>query len=167
MTSVLGEDGVRKRHRPNQKWRSEHAEQTRQYMREWKLKNPDKVKEQRDKYYKKNREAIQERRKNSEAHKSFMKAYRTTQKYKDIHRACGKRYYEQRKAEREAATGAKPIVCDACKRAAVLVWDHCHVSEKFRGWICNRCNLALGQVKDDPEVLRALIAYLENSVSRT
>ena len=31
---------------------------------------------------------------------------------------------------------------------------------KFWGWICSRCNLALGLVKDNIETLKAMIEYL-------
>ncbi len=34
-----------------------------------------------------------------------------------------------------------------------------------RGLLCNHCNLVLGHVKDDPEVLRTLASYLEEATS--
>ncbi len=46
----------------------------------------------------------------------------------------------------------------AQKRLAV---DHCHNSEKIRGLLCWDCNIALGKIKDSPEILREMIAYLE------
>lgn len=39
--------------------------------------------------------------------------------------------------------------------------DHCHETGKIRGLLCNTCNLALGATKDDPMILRRLMAYLE------
>ena len=44
------------------------------------------------------------------------------------------------------------------------VWslDHDHKTGKFRGWICNKCNLALGNMNDDLEYARRLVKYLEN-----
>lgn len=40
--------------------------------------------------------------------------------------------------------------------------DHCHNSNKIRGILCNNCNMALGLFKDDVEVLKEAIKYLEN-----
>ena len=49
-------------------------------------------------------------------------------------------------------------ICDESEDKRVL--DHCHTTGKIRGVLCQRCNLMLGQAKDDPERLRAGIAYL-------
>jgi hypothetical protein len=63
----------------------------------------------------------------------------------------------------EVAKREKPTTCDVCGRAGKIVFDHCHVTGAFRGWLCGHCNTALGQVFDQPDVLRALAAYLERS----
>lgn len=39
--------------------------------------------------------------------------------------------------------------------------DHDHVTGKFRGLLCGRCNVTLGLMEESPERLRGLIAYLE------
>ena len=57
---------------------------------------------------------------------------------------------------------SRPGRCEACGRAAArTVWDHDHITGKFRGWLCNGCNSALGFAYDDPATLRALAEYLE------
>jgi hypothetical protein len=45
----------------------------------------------------------------------------------------------------------------------VLHFDHDHETGAFRGWICGKCNTALGLADDDPEILLKLIEYLKRS----
>jgi hypothetical protein len=40
--------------------------------------------------------------------------------------------------------------------------DHCHRTKRRRGILCHSCNTSLGHFRDDPALLRAAIAYLEN-----
>ena len=42
--------------------------------------------------------------------------------------------------------------------------DHCHSTNKVRGVLCNNCNLALGNAKDNTETIQKSIHYLENSI---
>jgi hypothetical protein len=44
-----------------------------------------------------------------------------------------------------------------------LCYDHNHETNKFRGWICGRCNIALGMVKDNTETLLAMVKYLKKN----
>lgn len=45
-----------------------------------------------------------------------------------------------------------------------LVVDHRHSDGKVRGLLCSNCNLALGNVKENPEFLEKLANYIRNSV---
>lgn len=40
--------------------------------------------------------------------------------------------------------------------------DHCHRTGKVRGILCSPCNLGMGQLKDDPALLRAAADYLDS-----
>jgi hypothetical protein len=41
--------------------------------------------------------------------------------------------------------------------------DHCHETGRVRGLLCTNCNLALGWLEDDTQILRLLSQYLERS----
>lgn len=41
--------------------------------------------------------------------------------------------------------------------------DHCHNSNKVRGLLCVKCNLALGLLKDNIEALDRIYNYLKNT----
>jgi hypothetical protein len=54
--------------------------------------------------------------------------------------------------------------CKICKEPARLLHvDHCHVTGKVRGILCIKCNTGLGHFRDDVELLKTAIAYLESS----
>lgn len=56
--------------------------------------------------------------------------------------------------------------CESCGGPCTLdtlVIDHCHLTGLFRGWICARCNSALGLLGDDIACVRNLLSYLERS----
>lgn len=41
--------------------------------------------------------------------------------------------------------------------------DHCHTTGKIRGLLCTNCNNMLGKAKDNVEVLKKAISYLEQT----
>ena len=55
-------------------------------------------------------------------------------------------------------TKKKP--CELCGGTTNVAYDHCHKTGKFRGWLCMKCNTALGLVNDDTELLWRMIKYL-------
>jgi hypothetical protein len=50
--------------------------------------------------------------------------------------------------------------CNICGSEEVLRLDHCHESGKFRGVLCNQCNVGLGSFRDSPERMQLAINYL-------
>lgn len=63
-----------------------------------------------------------------------------------------------------ATVGARTR-CDACgKRGRRGIYDlhidHDHKTGRIRGLLCQDCNFALGQLRDDPARVRQLLAYI-------
>ena len=44
-----------------------------------------------------------------------------------------------------------------------LVVDHCHKTLEVRGLLCHSCNVSLGHLKDDTELLYKAIQYLKTN----
>lgn len=90
-------------------------------------------------------------------HNDKYREYQRTYRLKnDTHRL-------QRRHQIIEAGRARPEQCDICGSTGRINFDHCHQRGVFRGYICHSCNLVLGHVKDDPNHLRKLIAYLERT----
>lgn len=58
--------------------------------------------------------------------------------------------------------------CAICKKSEDmlnrnLAIDHCHITGKVRGLLCNSCNLGLGKFEDNVELLKVAIKYIEEN----
>lgn len=89
-------------------------------------------------------------------------------------RECAKKHSKLvAKIKKSAPIVSKDHVCPICNRNAeqlptygknkksVWVADHDHVTEQFRGWLCHKCNLGLGNLGDDPERCKRAMEYLK------
>jgi Recombination endonuclease VII len=62
--------------------------------------------------------------------------------------------------EFQAICVAQNNICAICGDDGPLVVDHDHVTGKVRGALCHQCNRCLGLLKDNIEILRRSIDYL-------
>lgn len=51
-------------------------------------------------------------------------------------------------------------LCWICRETPGIAVDHCHTTERRRGWLCHPCNAGLGYFRDNAERLRAAAQYL-------
>ena len=87
-------------------------------------------------------------------------------KYQPYCRDCNRiRIKDYMRIRRGLINEAGPVTaaCEGCGSSDKLLMDHCHTSGKFRGWLCTRCNMAIGILHDNINALRKLADYLENS----
>ena len=71
-----------------------------------------------------------------------------------------KKYWIQTKESK--AGRARPVQCEICGSIGKICFDHDHRTGKFRGWICVRCNSALGMAMDNSELLLKMSEYLKD-----
>jgi hypothetical protein len=78
-----------------------------------------------------------------------------------------------RKIRRQEAKAGRrrPDACDLCgeagRKGTSMYFDHCHRHGHFRGWICWRCNIVLGHVGDNADLLLKMAAYIERHKANT
>ena len=88
----------------------------------------------------------------------------TEASYRNICRPC--RNYAKRTLNRLRNTHIKQYgkpydnPCKVCLRQLPLVFDHCHKTSQFRGWICKDCNAAIGKLGDNFAGVQRAMTYL-------
>jgi hypothetical protein len=136
----------------------------------WRLKNPDYRRLEAEKYRKKHPEKVAKiakayRQRNiiEIRKKDRENAKRMRSLNPEKEKARLKKFSLKRQQQRiEEAGRDKPDLCEiCCTNEFKIVFDHCHNSNRFRGWICDRCNRVLGIVKDNSKLLNDLALYLE------
>ncbi len=60
-------------------------------------------------------------------------------------------------------------VCAICRglnpnKNRRLAFDHCHTTGQFRGLLCGKCNIGIGQFNDNPDLLRKAALYIEKPI---
>lgn len=136
-------------------WRKDNPEKVAEHAKRYSQRHPETNKKAKIKYRENNLEKIRERDRLAKQRKR--KSDPEGQKRRN------EEYAIRKEAKRwEIAGRPRPDVCDTCKECnGFIVFDHCHTSNKFRGWLCDRCNKVLGLLKDDSSLFRKLADYLD------
>lgn len=124
-------------------------EQRRQANRRYRERNLELLKQKSTEYRAKNREICIERTKTWQAE--------NPERVKDT---VYRRKYGISLGEYKAMVDQRGGKCDICATVAELVIDHCHANGHVRGLLCDRCNVALGCIKDSPVIALSAAQYL-------
>lgn len=143
----------------NNKWRRKNLETVRAWGRRLYRKHDEKRKASSRKYYwgMVNIDPTYRDRMNSKSKENYWKNHR--QWTSNILR----RSYGVTIEEYERLFAKQHGICGICKQPPgkkSLAIDHCHRTGKIRGLLCVRCNLGLGNLRDDPQLLRAALRWL-------
>ncbi len=138
------------------------------YNREWCRRNPEKVRAQaiRQNAKPETREyrAAYARRPEQRAKRKEYSRERWTQP--EIRRRERDRQLRQKYGISEqdfvALAAQQRGVCAICASSDRLAVDHDHVTGKVRGLLCRKCNWAIGNFDDSPEILAEALRYLKD-----
>lgn len=130
-----------------------------EYSVKWKKKNRDHV----------NARTREDRKKNPEKYRSYERMMRARDPEGHVEQTiCTKRGIT-RKEYREMLE-KQSNKCAICKESETrvmrgktmrLTLDHCHKTNKVREFLCHTCNTALGKFKENTELLKEAILYIE------
>lgn len=89
-------------------------------------------------------------------------------KYPEKRKAARKRHnnksrYGFTEEEYQAFLDSRGRKCEVCGDDRKPCVDHCHKTDIVRGVLCGGCNTSLGQLKEDPKIIRALADYIERT----
>lgn len=139
--------------RPKRLWTPEEIEAKRLRQNamslEWNRAHPDRCK------------ASAERRKQRAQEDPALRAKLTEMS----DRARFKRMYGITYEQRDAALVAQKFKCLLCDKPAKVA-DHNHKTGKFRGMLCQWCNVFLGHIEHSSERLERALAYLAKHEQR-
>ena len=149
------------RREKDMKWKHDHREQHIASSTRWKKSN-------REHY---NEWIRQDRLNNPEKHKKWSKTYREKKGVlRSLEESLRLRHMDietynkmLEKQNNVCALCLKPETRKSKRKGEIcrLMIDHCHSTNIIRGLLCHNCNAGLGLFKDDIQVLKTAITYLE------
>lgn len=131
-------------------WQREYQKIKRPYLakqqKEWRLKNIDKIKERSKKYYYSNKEKFKEKNKFN--------------RIKVEYGITKEKYNEMVKLQNGKCAICFSVITDKTFNDTFRI-DHNHKTGKVRALLCLTCNTLLGMAKENIEILKSSIEYLQ------
>lgn len=118
-------------------------EQNREHVRRWRAANPDRAREHQRRWRAKNRDALNA--------KARLRPDRRRRRALGVDEAEFQRLFV-----------GQGRACAVCRTTTARKWtlDHNHETGQRRGILCNKCNLGIGLLNDNPDVCRRAASYL-------
>ena len=138
-------------------WRKDYYRRTKErqdaYSKEWREKNKEKVDRQRHEHYLRHQEKIKAQTKEYQKN-NHDKVLKWGRKHQSKATEANLIRFEQ---DCQKQNG----VCIICRKVVdVLLFDHDHDTNQYRGAICHHCNKMLGFAADNIGILQSAIEYL-------
>lgn len=100
---------------------------------------------------------------NKEAENARSRAYYRANRAEQIQKAVARnvlRNYGITVEQRDLMVAQQSGKCAVCEKEKPLVVDHDHGTGAVRSMVCNQCNVAIGMLGDDPNVIAAAAQYV-------
>lgn len=154
------------------KYQKENKDRLSEKSRKYHKEHKDRQNEMCRKYYKKNRERLLEvvkryREENRDKIRERARKRSIKNKFKNAARKLCKQGCEITEKQLKGLYKQQNKQCKICGKdlknnKIETAIDHCHNTNKVRGWLCQRCNRGLGIFNDSPSLLRKAANYLES-----
>jgi hypothetical protein len=145
-------------------YKKRRTDETRTYAREWARRKYANDEDYRQKIIQKSRQYISKNR--TQVNEVRRRRYQGMTVIERHHINVLRRHglSPEQYADMLAAQKERCAICGNSEpggrwAVARLYIDHCHVTGKVRGLLCNRCNVGLARFQDDPNLLLAAAAY--------
>lgn len=136
-------------------WRLQNKENKKEYDKKYREENKERKKEYRKAYWQIKGKEINEKRKLSPIYKNISKGYTLKKNYNITLDDYNKMLLEQ---DGKCWTCSKDVEEE---RNKVLCVDHDHLTGKVRKLLCNKCNIAIGLLKEDTKIIENVLNYIK------
>lgn len=135
-------------------WRDANKEKRAEYQREYAKRNRHKLRQYSKDFYERNPDKPYHKYDSSQRDKSRISHH----KYK--FGVTAEMFNEMYEAQAGQCCLCK-VHFDSSSKSTKPHLDHDHMTNKVRGLLCHRCNVGLGQFKDNIDTLKAAVQYLD------